>query len=410
MLKSFTDELISAEERIYLIWYAVFFLRFWKRWICSSSFRTRNFITSNAYMCIELNAHTLINAVIKCRDMNEQLLVWLCNSQPCEAYFRKARSQTSTYCTVVNFSLLDFLHRSKRIQAQEEIICDLKSKYVFARQNHHQSDNAHQSALPSNEQIEQIVLRSQRDAEIEIRRLGMTTDNQNVIKIQMQQLPSNDVQHDDSDSDTESEIETMNGANKTPDEQTQFDLYLLQQHNQFSNLNQLASVGDKMMKQCLRFQNEKGDSFFIRKSTLCWLLNNNARDPISSDRIRRFITNSKPYSNNRAQCKDMLNIGDWCEFKNNEKIGQVIGFKYMSVSRKESVYSLDSVPLEGPDKKKGVGVLCNWYNITSGFVLQLANDLHEYTDILHFKNHLQKPHINSDMQLVLDDDDLITNE
>lgn len=109
--------------------------------------------------------------------------------------------------------------------------------------------------------------------------------------------------------------------------------------------------------------------------------------------------------------QDTLNIGDWCEFTNIEKVGQVIGFKYMCGSRKDRVYTLDSVPIENADKRKGVGVLCNWYNIKPEFVLEIANTLHElYIDIVHFKNHLNKPYINSVMQLVLDDNDLYIND
>lgn len=59
VLQSYTDETISTDQRIYLIWYAVFFLRLWKRWILGSSYRLENFIAANAYMCIELNAHSL---------------------------------------------------------------------------------------------------------------------------------------------------------------------------------------------------------------------------------------------------------------------------------------------------------------------------------------------------------------
>lgn len=137
VLDSFMNEAITAAERVNYIWYVVFVLRMWRSWILAHpTYRAEQFVTYNVYVCIELNAHALISSIMHCRDNCEetQFLVWLFSSQPCESFFRKARSQTSTYCTIVNFSILDFLHRAKRIQAQEDISRDLKNTYAFARQ------------------------------------------------------------------------------------------------------------------------------------------------------------------------------------------------------------------------------------------------------------------------------------
>ena len=42
-------------------WFGVFFMRYWHQWILINSHYTlsNNFITRNAYMCIELNAHAV---------------------------------------------------------------------------------------------------------------------------------------------------------------------------------------------------------------------------------------------------------------------------------------------------------------------------------------------------------------
>ena len=59
---SFLDKSLAPLERIEKIWYATFFVRYWRQWvILSKSFTLKNnFITQNAYLCIELNAHSLI--------------------------------------------------------------------------------------------------------------------------------------------------------------------------------------------------------------------------------------------------------------------------------------------------------------------------------------------------------------
>lgn len=73
LASSLYEENISPVDRIYRIWYATLFLRIWRKWLKSfvqrkkSSKKTEytltiseNFLTSNAYACIEINAHNLI--------------------------------------------------------------------------------------------------------------------------------------------------------------------------------------------------------------------------------------------------------------------------------------------------------------------------------------------------------------
>ena len=60
-------------------------------------------------MCIEINAHALINLVILLRDVHNKdkiFLTWLLGSQTCEKQFRLARSMTTTFSTIVYFSII----------------------------------------------------------------------------------------------------------------------------------------------------------------------------------------------------------------------------------------------------------------------------------------------------------------
>lgn len=57
----------------------------------------------------------------------------LFDSQVCESIFRAVRSFTSTFCTVVNFSILDILNRIRKIQLQNEIINVSNGKIKFPR-------------------------------------------------------------------------------------------------------------------------------------------------------------------------------------------------------------------------------------------------------------------------------------
>lgn len=54
------------KKRLQEIRYATFFLRYWRQWILQQRSLTvkENFITSNCYTCIELNAHSLLAYII----------------------------------------------------------------------------------------------------------------------------------------------------------------------------------------------------------------------------------------------------------------------------------------------------------------------------------------------------------
>lgn len=125
ILDSFLKKDLTPTERCYKMWHATFFFRIWRNWIMESEFSlTKNFISLNCYTCIELNAHCLVDFMKKCSNQPKLFLPWLSSSQPCEKMFRKLRSLTSTYSTVVNFSVLEVLRRLNRIDLIYKITCD----------------------------------------------------------------------------------------------------------------------------------------------------------------------------------------------------------------------------------------------------------------------------------------------
>lgn len=88
VVDSYLDKQLSPMQRIEKIWYAVFFLRFWRDYITANKKYTleNNFVSQNAYMCVELNAHALILLLIVLRDKYEvtEFMPWLLGSQTCE--------------------------------------------------------------------------------------------------------------------------------------------------------------------------------------------------------------------------------------------------------------------------------------------------------------------------------------
>lgn len=116
------------------------FLRIWRKWIADhpSLKIAENFITSNCYLCIELNAHALINICTNFREnpilTNDMFLPHLFSSQTCEKTFRATRSMTTTYSTVVNYSIKDIIRRLDRITNINNIINDIQAVLIFPKE------------------------------------------------------------------------------------------------------------------------------------------------------------------------------------------------------------------------------------------------------------------------------------
>lgn len=129
IIDAYLEKSTDTERRIFIAWYLVFFNRLWRFWIFETSENTlqKNFLTTNVYTCLELNGHGILRLLEKCRDGNcqEHFLPWLYSSQPCEKMFRQARSMTSTYSTIVNFSLYEMMNKVDRINTLNEITTDL---------------------------------------------------------------------------------------------------------------------------------------------------------------------------------------------------------------------------------------------------------------------------------------------
>lgn len=170
---SYLDENFEPLERVYSLWYVIFFLRIWRLWLTEhKTLSLKNFITYNTYACIEINGHSLINTIIKLRNSGEdnQFVTVLMGSQTCEEFFRSLRSLSSTQWTSINFTLLEMLHKIKRIEYTNEAMADLSSTFTFPRLSTKVSKN---HKLPSDDEIYDTVMRAKDDAIKETKSIGM---------------------------------------------------------------------------------------------------------------------------------------------------------------------------------------------------------------------------------------------
>ncbi|CAH1103812.1 unnamed protein product [Psylliodes chrysocephalus] len=130
-------------------------------------------------------------------------------------------------------------------------------------------------------------------------------------------------------------------------------------------------------------------STVIRKSSLCWLLDQ-AKDKVSSDRLRRFIGNRpKSLKPENLQVKSQIKTGDWCVFeytklKNNKcaikdcLLGRVLSFGYLEPSSKILCPYWALVQ----SREEGIGCHCAWYSIDEvGILTAIDTDTKEICEI-----------------------------
>lgn len=198
---SIMDPDMEPLQRIYYIWLAVFILRIWRHWIIKTKnyHLETNFITYNAYVCIELNAHSLVRLTLQLSSLNMEhlFLPFLYNSQTCEAFFRNLRSMTTTNSTVVNFSLRDVIFRIRRVSFQTEVMNKLGDKYNFVMKNNTRGTQF--ASLPNEDEIFQIIMRAKEEALRESFNVG--------ISLQEDEIPFhlNNLSNEDEDSEEEDE-------------------------------------------------------------------------------------------------------------------------------------------------------------------------------------------------------------
>lgn len=127
VIYSYLDKEMEPIERLEEIWFGTIFLRYWRKWIqlnrCYSI--KENFITSNAYMCTEVNAHCLLMMILMFQNNHTDegsFLPWMLTSQACESTFRTARSMTGMFSTYHhNLSMLNLLQRMHKLQILEDM-------------------------------------------------------------------------------------------------------------------------------------------------------------------------------------------------------------------------------------------------------------------------------------------------
>lgn len=278
---SFLDHHITPLERILRMFRAVYFLRIWRKFIIASRSQTlgKNFLTKNAYDCIEANAKGLIELIKRFRDENAPnlFIVPIFDSQTCEKTFRQLRSMGTVNFTRINFSLYDLLYMIRRTEVQNDIAYfKLAEHEVIFPLSHKRCQKTTVYELPSDHDIIEELKKAKETAVQDALALGMYSDDIDEYEFKTNLDPTiydesdNELECDDLD-DNELE-DPLNAENIDPiipivdEDETDETITSEQQLN-----NEHINPGSSFVS----VVDENGKNVTIRKSYLIWLLTEN---------------------------------------------------------------------------------------------------------------------------------------
>lgn len=184
-LDAFLSINMSPLERVDKIYYSIHMLRIWRAHIVNHRSFTldKNFITTNMYACIELNGHSLIVLMLYLQKIDAPQCFFppLFGSQPCEHTFRLIRSMSSTYSTIVNFSMKGFIDKAQHVQYGHQLMTVNLSEYDFPDLNAKIERSLKASEilkdLPSENQIIEAVESAKARAIRDAAALGLKTSS-----------------------------------------------------------------------------------------------------------------------------------------------------------------------------------------------------------------------------------------
>lgn len=451
VLRSFMDTSLLPLERVEMLWKWVFFLREWRSWILKQDGYTlqHNFITSNTYTCIEINAHSMVNLIVKLRDSEEHNLFqpWHVSSQPCEGSFRSLRATGRAHCGIVSYSQLDLIHRTKRIEYVTNNLKLLEEHFVFPRHHKAMKDFSAScyvpASLPEDYEINQAIMSALQSAMklcVKFKLIPKVVPSY-VPKCQLNFVSENDMQDDadivnedlacTEDCDCELCLASEDGDDSDletdqchEEEDAMEDEYLISTGT--LGVKSFDDINVTETSPYVKVTDNDGNNKVMKKSTFLYL-HQNGKTINSSDRNVRYQAPDVDHRTSVARKpfqpglqspsrEDNVCLADWCAFVNEDGslvVGRVHAFSYMQGKTwKNQEYSLLQAPVNAPSKNaRGIGVLCSWFKIGKDRVLKPMNmDVQGYYSIDNYICTLPKPmYVNGTCKLTCTVRDILKN-
>lgn len=375
---SYLDDNLEPNERLYRIWHANYFLRSWRMFIQSKDNQftlSDNFVSRNLYMCVEINAHSMVYLIRDLRDSQQSNLFIPSkfSSQSCESTFRQMRSMGTQNFTKINFNLFELLHLIARVDLSNKIVWSRK-ELRFPRIETKRLGSNINIVLPSDQQILTTMERARRDALEISRKFGMdpgdkiTNFDTKILKTLQEEknvaIDEDYISEEDEIYEDFNAIEQLFGvepSTSTMNTGTDSSANTLANttENENSNFNLDENLSER--RGFVEVVDPDGTITKMRKSTFVWKLLENNGIKMSSDRRHRVKESSEPKRKKQKKSMDInapgeeqilfkstnIQIGEWAVFKINDEypincqdaeqilvknclFGIILGFKYIN--------------------------------------------------------------------------------
>ncbi|XP_053699211.1 uncharacterized protein LOC128746192 [Sabethes cyaneus] len=305
LYRSYIEKDVTLLERVYNIWVVNFFMRGWRNWCLQKRINSKLCITTNAYCCVELNSHALLEFITACRDRNvpEQCIIENLSSQPCEKIFRQLRSMASTNQTIVNFTVKELTEKLRRIQMKMTIMLKHQKSINFPALI---CESSTEQSMPSDDELITVVEKAMITARRILFNLGLDNDSIDLCNslnktdtmlpaiefinigadlcVSDDEMESEDIEHTESFLQDEPISDEGDHSHETTTTGDIFDAAeLFDNCNDGLNLKS-SRVGDR---HSFKIRDSDGRIKVIKKSTVLWMFTQ-GRQQLSTDRIRRF--------------------------------------------------------------------------------------------------------------------------
>lgn len=305
IIDSFMDLTLKPLDRIYKIWYSVFMLRLWRCYVVNDKSLTlkENFMTTNCYSCVELNAHSLVFCLLRLKENNQShhFIPSLFDSQPCEQMFRQVRSFTTTYSTVANCSVKEILCRISKIQLQNDIEV-MESNLHFPYHRSHKTRSIEIFDLPRKNQIEERIECAKKDALMDGVRFGLVA-KQIAYKLDI----SCKIKPIDYNENVKMKRKITKNVKKSFNGKSEKAVILktVLKTSLLKNFSEKVE-GQKLSEtsQYVEIQISSGKRIILKKTSLCWMLRQDYQK-LSSDRLQRVQSEKKKLHGKFSKSKNV---------------------------------------------------------------------------------------------------------
>ena len=170
-----------------------------------------HFVTSNIYVCIEINCHMLLNLLYNVKNNifpPETLRIWLCGSQACEETFRVLRAMTPIFSTIVNFTVKGILQRIHRLNYLS--IIESSENITFPRVKRRllqYEEEEYKTFLVSDISVKNIIHRAKTDVIQSTKELGMALDSYSYNDLMCDEIVVDSATAQDGEDEETGEIE-----------------------------------------------------------------------------------------------------------------------------------------------------------------------------------------------------------